>query len=271
LLVPKAFYSGEGMLGLANAIGSGAIIGTASAGLTGANASQTALGGLLGAVGGGAGYGTSLASKAAWKVLDKALPGWFTTADHIIEWTLGGGEIEAWPHFASAMAAMNGGFSGGRSIYNFQDGSGLLAFAADSSWSLDDTTRGNILQFLGSNYDSSLSVGQNRTVYEDGFYLNGFAHTEGNVTINLSQAAGSYNHEGVHILQSRLAGPVYTDTYIMLTAVGGLVGVGAWIVENAGGHRKDFGNEVMWYGYYENFWELIAYGQNWDAHEAHKP
>jgi RHS repeat-associated protein len=261
LLVPQSFVSGQGWVGLWNAVGSGALIGTASAGLTGANASQTALGGLLGAAGGAMGYGTSLGTHDVWDAVNKALPRWLRTVLAVPEYLGGGKLIEAYPHFASAMAALNGGFSGGRSTYNFKDGSGFLAFAVDSTWSLDDTMRGNVLQFTGSGYDPS-SAETNRTVFQNGLYFSGFAHTQGNVSINLSQAPNANSHEGTHVLQSRIFGPTMFWFYGISSVVGGLVGIGVWAVDDSGGQHKNFFNEVEWYGYYENPFEQWAYEQN---------
>jgi RHS repeat-associated protein len=259
LLVPKAFVSGTGLVGLFNAMGSGAIIGTTSAGITGANPSQTALGGLLGEVGGAMGYGTSL----AFQKLDALIPpsNWKTLLS-VGEWMSGGKLIEVAPHFASAMAAMNGGFSGGRSIYDFKDGTGFLAFAVDSSWSLDDTMRGNVFQFMGAKYDANLSVNSNRTIYDYGGWAQGFAGTEGNVTINIAEAQGANSHEGMHVFQSRVGGPVFFLVYAPDSIIGGYVGIGVWAVNSIQGHPKNLFNDVEWWGYYQNWLEMWAYGQN---------
>ena len=190
------------------------------------------------------------------------------------EWVLGGKAIELCPHFAAAVAAVNGGFSGGRSIYNFKDGSGFLAFAADSSWSLDDTLFGDVFQALGSNYDPS-SAGTNRTIYQDGAWFDNKVGTEGNVTIQLSANEGAYNHEGIHVLQSHIFGPTFTELYVGASVLEGIAGLGIWAVNQAEGQHKDLGQQLEWYGYYENPFELWAYTQNqgdWDYQKTkHNP
>ena len=271
MLVPKAFVSGTGLQGLWNAMGSGAIIGTSTAGLTNASAKDTALGGLLGEVGGAAGYGTSLGLHAAMDALQKSLPCLYTVIN-ASEFLGGGKMIEEWPHFAAAMAAINGGMAGGREIYNFRDGSGFLAFGLDSSWSLDDTFRGNLLQFtVAQQYDAAKSAGQNRTVYDHGLILNGsgYAHTQGNVTIAMDEAPNAYSHEGTHILQSHIFGPTFDPLYMSFSAVEGLVGIGVWMSGGLIISPQQGLNDVQWFGYYANPFELWAYGQNWGAWQYH--
>jgi hypothetical protein len=173
---------------------------------------------------------------------------------------------------ASVAGALHGEISGARQIYEWRRPRGWAYFLLDSTWGLLGSTLGVVVHLInlvarGSRYRADLSARRNRHVYEGGFRLKrGFIVTMGNV---ISNAAGSGTriedrpgrlqlidrHEGLHIWQNRVFGPLMQATYVVWAAGGLLYGLGFWLM-----HRDEsLGVVVLTTVYYDNPLEYWAY------------
>ena len=155
----------------------------------------------------------------------------------------------------AASAAINGGFTGARGVYDWGSLSGPIAFGSDSTWGITGTTLGNLMNIGntigGADYNNELSERQNRQVFNDGFHIKErFAHTQGNVISNLNTNKGSHSqelldHESFHITENRVFGTSYLYTYAMWLVYGGIAG-------------GVLAGDAQKYGYYNNPWEAWA-------------
>jgi RHS repeat-associated protein len=179
------------------------------------------------------------------------------------------------------MGGVNGLFAGTRRIYDdiqFFGAEGTASLIADSSWGILGTSIGNFLNVYNliaapSSYRSDLSKGQNRQVYDRGFYLRGSsAFTQGNVISNLSKGKGSsgpdggrlLHHESLHIFQNRAFGPLFQITYVYWLYYGGIVGaILAPFV------KEDIRDAIEDVAYLDNPWEYWAY-QHGGTEKGHK-
>lgn len=162
---------------------------------------------------------------------------------------------------AAVIGGLNGIISGTLEIYDWSSWTGWAAFLSDSTWGLIGTTIGVLLHtvnlFYGDdrNYRQDLSRRQNRHVYDGGFGFGDFAFTQGNVVSNLNGRTGSLlDHETLHILQSRVFGPIFQITYVAWLIVGFIV---ALIV--APFTEQGIGQDIMDIAYLNNPWETWAY------------
>lgn len=166
---------------------------------------------------------------------------------------------------------LNGVISGATQIYDWSSWTGWAAFVADSSWGVTGTTLGIVLHSInlfygsGKKYRHDLSFRQNRYVYDGGIAIeSSFAFTQGNVTSNLAGGVQGMesgpdftallDHETLHILQSRLFGPLYQLTYVAWLIVGGVVGGIVGIFAS-----QPWTTSVQDVAYYDNLWETWAY------------
>jgi hypothetical protein len=161
------------------------------------------------------------------------------------------------------MGGLNGVISGATQIYDWTSWTGWAAFVVDSSWGMIGTDLGIVLHAInlfygsGNKYRHDLSFRQNRHVYDGGFGFSGFSMTQGNVTSNLAGGGGGtelLNHESLHILQSRLFGPIYQITYGAWLIVGGVIGGIVGIFAS-----QPWTTSVQDVAYYDNLWETWAY------------
>lgn len=183
---------------------------------------------------------------------------------------------------AGASAGLNGAFSGYRQVYDWRRAQGWFAFAADSTWGLLGTTLGNVLHLANlagrkSGYRADFSRRQNRHVFERGVALRrGFAVTHGNVISNASTGRGSLveesrpfidRHEGLHVWQSRIFGPIYQLVYVIWFAGGAAVGATAWAFKREKPRMKQM---VETAAYYDNPFEFWAYKHDghWETNRA---
>lgn len=162
---------------------------------------------------------------------------------------------------AAVIGGLNGIISGALEIYDWSSWSGWASFLSDSSWGLIGTTIGVLLHtvnlFYGDdrNYRRDLSRRQNRHVYDGGFGFGDFAFTQGNVVSNLNGRTGSLlDHESLHVLQSRVFGPIFQITYVAWLVVGFVV---ALIVSPF--TDQGVGQDIMDIAYLNNPWETWAY------------
>jgi RHS repeat-associated protein len=177
----------------------------------------------------------------------------------------------------SAMGAINGAFTGARGTYEWRSPTGYAAFASDSTWGIFGTSLGNIINIgntiSGANYSHDLSHRQNRQVFLEGFApKDKFAHTQGNVISNLNRHKGAHeqglaDHEAMHIMQNRLAGPFFQGSYAVFAVAAGLVTLGYVGVNAMAGHKINLGEALEQTAYRNNPWERMAY----DTHNPDEP
>ncbi len=182
-----------------------------------------------------------------------------------------------------ASAGLNGAFGGYRQVYDWRTAKGWFAFAADSTWGLLGTTLGNALNLVNlaaqpSGYRPDFSRRQNRHVFEKGAWLKrGFALTHGNVISNASTGRESLaeerrpfidRHEGLHVWQNRIFGPLYQAVYVAWFAGGALVGAVTWALKK--GDKPKMKKLVETAAYYDNPFEFWAYqrDQHWEDNRA---
>lgn len=186
---------------------------------------------------------------------------------------------------AGAIAGgINGAISGARAVYDWRRGSGVAAFALDSTWSLPNTTAGLVLQGVSalrgeSTYVDDLSRRCNRHVYARGFVLRrGFALSMGNVVtgagdVDPTSSRGARRrrlverHEGLHVAQARTLGPLYPMLYAGWMLGGACVGTLLWLR-----HRdQPWFRLVESAAYYRNPFEVAAYRRDgvWPPSRLH--
>lgn len=182
---------------------------------------------------------------------------------------------------AAASAGLNGAFGGHRQVYDWRSTKGWLAFVTDSTWGLIGTTLGNAMNLAnlagGAGYRPDFSRRQNRHVFERGVCLKRrFAFTHGNVISNAATGRGSLveerrpfidRHEGLHVWQNRIFGPVYQSLYLVWFAGGAVVGVAAWALKR---EKPRLSRLVETAAYYDNPFEFWAYkrDQHWESNSA---
>ena len=189
---------------------------------------------------------------------------------------------------AGAMAAgLNGAISGAAGAYAWRRVRGWACFVLDSTWGVAGVAAGVMLHAANlfhrnPSYLVSMSRRANRHVYEGGFSTRpGFALALGNVVSGGGGAAGLRGdspgavrrrrlvdvHEGLHLVQNRLFGPLYPVLYGGWMVLAGAAGMVAWLVS-----RRD----RLWpiletLTYYDNPFEYWAYRKDryWPPRGAH--
>lgn len=161
-----------------------------------------------------------------------------------------------------------GFYDGFRRIHDWT-GTGALTFIADVTWGLPLNVNAlaiHIINILTATAIDERRKGAHR--YEGGFRIKGnFAFTQGNVLSNLSVGPGNdlYEHEQVHVLQNRMFGPLFWITYFGWLILFGFLGCISWLIfrnaTNSSG-TPIAGSFPIWWGYFNNPWELWAYGKN---------
>ncbi len=178
----------------------------------------------------------------------------------------------------AVIAGVNGAFAGYRQIYHWRTWQGNVAFFLDSTWGMVGTVKGDLVNIAnlfwpGAEYRTDCSRRQNRHVYFGGAAIRrGYAWTQGNVISNADSGRGLTRplfltrHEGLHIWQSRMFGPVFQGGYALWMALGGLAGAIAWLFNR----DQDFYNMVETGAYYDNPFEYWAYvnDHNWPHSSA---
>jgi hypothetical protein len=153
-------------------------------------------------------------------------------------------------------------------IYDFSTPRGWAAFLLDYTWGLPYTAVGYGVQLINlfdpnAGYDPVLSKEVGSIVYRGGLSLQpGFATTMGNVTTNLGYGPGAddlmRNHEGLHVWQNRIFGPLYWGSYGAWGVGGAIVGTGYWLLHP----NLDWYSLVQTTAYYDNPWEVWAYAND---------
>jgi RHS repeat-associated protein len=232
------------------------------------------IGSLIGFV---AGFSYAIAEGERWDaVFGRAYETSFTTG---VGAAMGGHSVLG--PIGAVNGAMNGLMSGVHQIYSWDDITGWLAFTADSSLGIVGTTSGNQVHFLNifksSDYRKDLSKRQNRHVYAHGVRIKeGFFFAQGNVVSNASGNVGLDpntadgrlrlrkldQHETLHIWQNRIAGPIFTSSYVGWLIVGSVTALNTWFADT----EDDLGKRIHSMAYRSNPWEVWAFG-NVDEHE----
>jgi hypothetical protein len=159
---------------------------------------------------------------------------------------------------ACSVGAFSGMMDGMWQTHNWV-GIGSVAYTLDETWGLAGTTNGDLLHLVNF-ATGDHAVGETRTDahrYNKGFAVkSGFAFTQGAVmsSNNNNAASALFAHEDTHIWQNRLAGPLYTLTYIgwmLLFLIPGL------IVGIASGNGA--GTGIQAWSYFSNPWEAMGY------------
>jgi len=182
----------------------------------------------------------------------------------------------------ATMGGVNGVFGGIRNTYGWRTARGWFAFVMDSSWGLLGTTLGVGLNVINSRsrnsgYRADLSRRQNRHVFERGACMKrGFAFTHGNVISNAATGRETLGderrefidrHEGLHVWQNRIFGPIYQAVYV------GWFLLGAAVATITKAFRRDappLRRLVETAAYYDNPFEYWAYRRDdhWETNSA---
>lgn len=187
---------------------------------------------------------------------------------------------------ATGAAGLNGAISGAKGIYQWRRPHGWVCWALDSTWGLISVAGGVVLHLVNAAYPSSYFDGMSRRtnqhVYEGGFtFRSRFAITFGNVVSAAGGDAGLRGesppvmrrrqlveaHEGTHVLQNRLFGPLYVLGYGAWLILAGAAGLVVGLVLD----RSNWHSVVETFAYYNNPFEYWAYRKDgyWPPRGAH--
>jgi hypothetical protein len=196
------------------------------------------------------------------------------------------------PVTLATVGALNSLITGAMGMYTWHRAKGWLFFLLDSTWGLFGVALGLVLHIANTikgsvGKKSAVSVTDmcrrtNRYVYEGGVGLRtGFALALGNVISNAGGTVGLRDesakvakrrqfvvaHEGVHVLQNRIFGPLYQLVYVGWMVLAALLGVIVWLVRD----RKNLGQIIETMAYYNNPFEYWAYRNDdyWPPKGAH--
>ena len=158
-------------------------------------------------------------------------------------------------------------------------GLGAPEFLLDVTWGLGGSTNGALMHLInfawgdhaddgavdewgGSGGEQETRQGAHR--YKRGFALKpGFAFTQGAVMSNTLSDYGDhppssslFRHESIHIWQNRLLGPFFWFSYFGWMALTFFPALIAGLIDSA----KRVGDAILWWTYFNNPWEVMAYG-----------
>jgi len=154
-------------------------------------------------------------------------------------------------------------------------GLGAVEFLLDVTWGLAGSTNGALMHLINFAWGDHADDGavdewggggttqetrQGAHRYKEGFAIKGgFAFTQGSVmssTGSHDPSSSLFRHETIHIWQSRLLGPFFWFSYfgwMVITFIPSLI---AGLIDSA----KRVGEAIMWWTYFNNPWEIMAYG-----------
>lgn len=170
---------------------------------------------------------------------------------------------EALLWFASVVGCFAGMMDGLWRIHRWR-GPGAVTFLADMTWGLAGTTNGclfHLFNFAWAGHPDEPRHGAHR--YRSGFrFKRDFAVTQGAVMSGMQSAYGDnppgsslFRHEGTHVLQNRIFGPLFTLTYLGWMAVLLLPS----LIAGAASRLASVADAIQWWCYYDNPWEVWAY------------
>jgi hypothetical protein len=199
-------------------------------------------------------------------------------AINTIPWLMGKDlviSVESHLYLAMAVGCLTGMMDGLWRTRDWTDvkGSGVLGFLMDVTWGLAGATNGcllhgvNVFGLVWSDHSDDDRQGAHR--YRSGFAMkSGYAFTQGEVMSNMSgHSPGSdlYNHEKLHVWQNRLAGPLFTLTYLGWMAVMFIPS----LIAGAAIQGATVGETIFWWCYMDNPWEVWAYEANNPSSRRH--
>ena len=146
-------------------------------------------------------------------------------------------------------------------IHNWK-GLGWLAFPLDITWGLAGSTNGLLLHVINfawaGHADGDDEIRHDAHRYASGFRLKqNFVFTQGAVmsdSQNYSPGTDLYFHETLHCWQNRILGPFFWFSYMGWIVV---IYIPSLIAGAIGGRVAD---AITWWTYYNNPWEVMAYG-----------
>jgi hypothetical protein len=151
-------------------------------------------------------------------------------------------------------------------------GLGLPEFLLDVTWGISGNANGVLLHLINfawahhaddahdefANAPQETRQGVHR--YEGGFRLKpSFAFSQGAVMSNMGSNGPNsdlFRHERIHVWQNRLLGPFFWFSYfgwMVFTFIPALI---AGLIDSG----RRVGDAIQWWTYFDNPWELMAYG-----------
>lgn len=191
---------------------------------------------------------------------------------NLISWPFGdpliGVDVLLW--IALAVGGLIGLFDGLWATHKWL-GLGPVEFLLDVTWGLGGSTHAVLLHLINfawaghadddpNGFNTAQETRQGAHRYLSGFALKpDFAFTQGAVMSNMSghdPNSELFRHENIHVWQNRLLGPFFWFSYfgwMVLTFIPSLV---AGLIDSS----KRVGDAIQWWTYFDNPWEIMAYG-----------
>lgn len=151
-------------------------------------------------------------------------------------------------------------------------GLGVLSFLLDVTWGLAGSTIGVLLHLVnvvwgrhaddpaGATWTDQSETRHYAHRYVSGFRLKPtFAFTQGAVMSNMDAqgpTSSLHRHESIHVWQNRLLGPFFWFSYVGWMVMLLIPALIAGLVTNG----KRVGAALEWWCYFNNPWEIMAYG-----------
>jgi hypothetical protein len=165
----------------------------------------------------------------------------------------------------AVIGGLNGAISGATATYRWRSPTGVVAFVLDSTWGLAMVAVGLAVHAVNlawpqSGYRLELSRRTGYHVYAGGVFVRrGFAWTVGNVMSNCRPTDERrrlmlVRHEGLHVWQHRVFGPLFPLLYAAWVIAGGVAGTLVWVVR-----RGSWWRTVDTIAYFDNPFETWAY------------
>ena len=169
------------------------------------------------------------------------------------------------PVVTAVIGGANGAIGGAAGIYDWSSWRGPVALVADSMWGLPFVAASLLIHLAnafwpGADYRPDISRRAGYHVYGGGARVRpGYVWTIGNVVSNARPTDDRRRlmidrHEGLHVLQHRLLGPLYPVAYVLWLAVGAVAGTLVWAVRRGSWWKT--GDTIA---YYDNPFETWAY------------
>jgi hypothetical protein len=141
-------------------------------------------------------------------------------------------------------------------------GIGPLAFLLDVTWGLGGSTNGLLLHLVnfawGEHADGDGEIRLEAHRYKAGSYIKPhFAFTQGAVmsdTGGWNPSTDLFKHESLHIWQNRILGPLFWFSYVGWMIVSFIPALVAGLI------GSKVGDALTWWTYFDNPWEVMAYG-----------
>ena len=141
-------------------------------------------------------------------------------------------------------------------------GLGIIGFPLDVTWGLGGSTNGVLLHLINT-LITTHADGPDEIRHEAHRYIKGFrikedfAFTQGAVMSDMggwTPSSDLFQHESLHVWQNRVLGPFFWFSYaawMLVTLIPSLI---AGLIGGA------VGDALQWWTYFNNPWEVMAYG-----------